>query len=106
MWLEFEPDVRPARDAMQPTNLKKLYLDKIKNYIPDCKLPLTPLDDKSVDAPIDEVQPSSGYKETDEIDYESMPYEEIQNRAKFQDDHDAQAELDRRLLAKQMGGSD
>ena len=106
VWLEFEPDVRPARDAMQPTNLKKFYLDKIKNYVPDCMLPLTPLEDKSVDAPIDEVQPSSIYKETQKIDYESMPYEEIQNRAKFQDDHDAQAELDRRLLAKQMGGSD
>jgi len=106
VWLEFEPDVRPARDAMQPTILKKFYLDKIKNYVPDCALPLTCHDYRSGDAQIEKVQPPSSDKETKKIDYESMPYEEIQNRARFQNDPEAQAELDRRLLAKQMVGVD
>jgi hypothetical protein len=90
VWLEFEPDVRPARDAMQFPKLKKSYLEKIKNYIPDCITPLAPVED-SVGAPVEEV-----------INYESMTYEDLYNKANHQNDHEAQAELDRRIL-KQTG---
>ncbi|TMS41313.1 MAG: hypothetical protein FGO69_08645 [Methanobacterium sp.] len=92
VWLEFEPAVETDREAKPNQDLKKFYLDKIQEYIPDDTMPLSPIAEVSEVAPRDEV-----------INYESMSDEELSNKATFQDDHEAQAELDKRLLARQTG---